>query len=267
MQVAGEWSSSPSRADTGRSPLLSRDRESRRHHSERSTATSSGPEQHAGHDKRNTRAGTRRGRLGESRRYLPCQLRRQPRRGRRGVLRLRGWSPCRRSVGRPRRSRGEPSVGEGHHRRRRIHDQRRDRDLRPPVGAARRARSGRSGGQVLAGVRLCRQGADPGALAAFTPGRAADRRRTADLRGGLRLASGHPGTGGAEAGVGAGHRARLPQRDLRVPGRGARAPDHRQVARSLLRRRGRRPARLERLDRAAPGSRKDEWHRSSMPLR
>ena len=57
------------------------------------------------------------------------------------------------------------------------------------------------------------------------------RRRTADLRGGLRLASGHPGTRGAEAGVGAGHRARLPQRDLRVPGRGARAPDHRQVAR------------------------------------
>ena len=39
----------------------------------------------------------------------------------------------------------------------------------------------------------------------------------------MRLASGHPGTRGAEAGVGAGHRARLPQRDLRVPGRGARA--------------------------------------------
>ena len=72
---------------------------------------------------------------------------------------------------------------------------------------------------------------DPGALAAFTPGRPAGRRRTADLRGGLRLASGHPGTRGAEAGVGTGHRARLPQRDLRVPGRGACAPDHRQVAR------------------------------------
>ncbi len=115
--------------------------------------------------------------------------------------------------------------------RRRIHDQRRYRDLRPSAGAARRARSGRSGGQVLAGVRRCRQGEDPGALAAFTPGRPAGHRRTADLRGGLRLASGHPGTRGAEAGVGAGHRARLPQRDLRVPGRGARAPDHRQVAR------------------------------------
>ena len=78
---------------------------------------------------------------------------------------------------------------------------------------------------------------------------------TADLRGRLRLGSGHPGTRGAEAAVAAGHGARLPQHDLRVPGRGGRAADHRQVARHLLRRRGRCPARAERLDRAARGAR------------
>ena len=78
---------------------------------------------------------------------------------------------------------------------------------------------------------------------------------TADLRGRLRLASGHPGARGAEAAVAAGHRARLPQHDLRVPGRGGRAADHRQVARHLLRRGGRGPARAERLDRAARGAR------------
>ena len=202
-----------------------------------------------------TRAGARRGRLGEGRRCVSGELRRNPRRGRRGLLRLRGRPPRRRRVGRTRRSRGEPSVGRGHHRRRRLHDQRRDRDLRPSAGPARRARSRRPRGRVLARVRRCRQGADPGALAALAPGRPAGRRRTADLRGRLRLASGHPGARGAEAGVAAGHRARLPQHDLRVPGRGARAADHRQVARHLLRRGGRRPARAERLDRAARGAR------------
>ena len=52
---------------------------------------------------------------------------------------------------------------------------------------------------------------------------------------------------------------------LRVPRRGGRAADHRQVARHLLRRRGRCPARAERLDRAARGAGSDGWPGSTTP--
>ncbi len=180
---------------------------------------------------------------------------RKPRRGRRGVLRLRRRPAGRRPVGRARRSRGEPAVGRGHHRAGRLHDQGRDRDLRPSARPARSARSGRAGGQVLARVRRRRQGAHPGALAALAPGRTAGRRRTADVRGRLRVASGHPGPRGAEAGMAARHRARLPQHDLRVPRRRGRAAGHRQVARNVLRRRSCCAARAERVDRAARAAR------------
>ena len=104
------------------------------------------------------------------------------------------------------------------------------------LGAARRARSGCLRGRVLAGVRRCRQGADPGALAALPPSRSAGRRLTPDVRGRLRLASGRPGTRGAEAAVAAGYGAPVPRTHLRVPGGGGRSADHRQDARRLLRR-------------------------------
>ena len=122
------------------------------------------------------------------------------------------------------------------------------------AGPARRARSRRPRGRVLAGVRRCRQGADPGALAALAPGRPAGHRHTADVRGRLRLASGHPRPRGAEAAVAAGHGAPVPRAHLRVPRRRGRSADHRQVARHLLRRRGRCSARAARLDRAARGA-------------
>ena len=67
----------------------------------------------------NTRAGTCRGGLGEGRRCLPCELRREPRRGRRGVLRLRrtaapsstcgAASPIARRTGRGTRTPSSPS--------------------------------------------------------------------------------------------------------------------------------------------------------------
>ena len=98
------------------------------------------------------------------------------------------------------------------------------------------------------------QGRDPGALAALAPGWPAGHRHTAHLRGRLRLASGHPGTRGAEAAVAAGHGAPVPRAHLRIPRRGGRSADHRQVAWHLLRRRGRCSARAERLDRAARGA-------------
>ena len=183
------------------------------------------------------------------------------------MLRLRGRPPRRRPLGRTRGQRGEPSVEQGHDRPGRIHDQRRDRDLRASAGAARRARSGRAGGRVLAGIRCQRQGADPGALAALAPGRTAGRRRTADVRGRLRLGPGHPGARGAEAAVAAGHGARLPRHDLRVPGRGGRSSDLRQVARHVLRRRGGWSARAERLDRAARGARRTGGPDRRTPLR
>jgi hypothetical protein len=82
-------------------------------------------------------------------------------RGGRRVLRLPGRSPGGRSVGRLGRSRGEPCLERRHDRSGRLHDQGRHRDLRPSPGAARRARSGRPRGRALAGVRSCRQGADP----------------------------------------------------------------------------------------------------------
>ena len=181
------------------------------------------------------------------------------------MLRLRGRSPRRRPVGRPRRPRGEPSVERGHHRPGRIHDEGRYRDLRPPAGAARRAGSGRPGGRVLAGVRragkeqipvrwlLSHQAGLPvidGPLTfeeacAWDPViRALEAQKPLWQPGTEHLYHAH---------------------HLRVPGRGARAADLRQVARHLLRRRGRCPARAERLDRAARGAGGDGWPGSSTP--
>ena len=122
-------------------------------------------------------------------------------------LRLRSVVAPSSTCGRTRRPRGKPYLGRRHHRPCRILDQRRYRDLCPPTRATRRAGSGRSGGRVLAGVRRCGQGADPGALAALPPGRPAGHRHTADLRGppapGIR-SSGHSRRRSRGA---AGHRA------------------------------------------------------------
>ena len=64
---------------------------------------------------------------------------------------------------------------------------------------------------VLAGVRRRRQGEHPGAMAAVSQGRAARHRQAAVARRGPRVGSGRRRAVGAGAGVGAGHRARLPR--------------------------------------------------------
>ena len=140
-------------------------------------------------------------------------------RGRRGGGGDRGRRARRRSLGRAPRRRQDPAVEPRHDRERVLDDQGHDRDLRQPARREGRARSRRAGRRVLARVRAGGQGTDPGALAALPQGgprrdpQAAPRGRDA------RLEVHDRGARRRDAVVGAGHAARLPRADLRVPGR------------------------------------------------